>query len=162
MDIFSFFTTLGLGGIIGSVITYYFERKKIIFQTIHQERVKVLLELYRKIIRTERAFQSLMNPAQGAGEPSEEEKKKKAAEIANEFLEYFHDNKIYLDDCVEDKIIAINEKLVNAWARFNYTVKFGGKIDTSEWTSVWAEVKEEIPKISKEVKKEFQGIIGIE
>ena len=157
-----FIATLGLGGIIGAVVTFYLERKKFIFQNIHQERVKILLELYRKIVRTERAFQSLMNPFQGAVEPPEEQKKKKAAETANDFLEYFHDNKIYLDDYVEEKIIFINEKLINTWARFNYTVKFDGKTDVKEWKSVWDEVKEEIPKISEEVKREFQKTIGIE
>ena len=162
MDIVSFITALGLGGIIGNIITNYLEKKKYVFETIHQERVRVLLELYRKIIRTERAFQSLMNPFQGANEPSQEEKAKKAAESANEFLDYFHDNKIYLNEIIESKIIFINEKLVNVWARFNYVAKFQGEIDAKEWGNVWNEIKDEVPKISKELKREFQEIIGIE
>ena len=42
---------------------------------------------------------------------------------------------------------------------FNYVVKFEGKINSNEWISVWDEVKNEIPKISKEIKKEFQEIM---
>ena len=137
-------------------------KSNFIFKTIHEERVKVLLELYRKITRTERAFQSFMNPFQGASEPSQEEKAKEAAKTANEFLEFFHDNKIYLSDNLELKVRSINEKLINSWSRFHYTVKFENKVNTKEWIEVWNKVKEEIPSISRELKNEFQKIIGIE
>jgi len=164
MDIRSIILALlggfGINEIINNVINYKIHKHKVEFETIYQKRIDILSELYKKIDKTERLFQSLMAPFQEAGDLSQKEKAKNAGQAAAEFLDYFRENRIYLNDSLEMKINSMNEKLRDAWITFKYA-NWEGKIDTKEWINAWDKIKGEVPIISKEIKKEFREIMGI-
>ncbi|MFH1656194.1 MAG: hypothetical protein ABH956_00265 [Candidatus Nealsonbacteria bacterium] len=164
MDLWSIIIGL-LGGfsireIINSAIDYKYKINKFKFETIYEKRVEVLSELYKKIDKTERLFQSLMAPFQEALDLSQEEKAKNAAQSANDFLDYFNENKIYLNDNLERKINFINKELRDAWIIFKYANWEKNK-DIKEWKKAWDKVKNDIPVINEEIKKEFRKILGI-
>ena len=69
-------------------------------------------------------------------------------------------NKIYLNDALEEEINSVNKELRDAWITFKYaTYEKEKKIE--KWKEAWDKVKEEVPVINKEIRKEFRKILGI-
>lgn len=73
------------------------------FSRLHERRFRVLEQVYRRLSEAHRTFASMTSPIEFAGEPSKPEKQKVAYEAANNFIAYFHRNKILLpaDLCLE-------------------------------------------------------------
>lgn len=158
--------TFGIGtlfaNIIDRILNYRLEKNKFIFENIYIERAKVIKETYQKIALMHRAFQSLMAPMQLAGEPSKAEKTKKAVDLANDFIDYFDVNRIFFDENLEIKLNNFNEKMLSVWRKFQFaTAEELGRQDIKVWMEVWTEMKEEIPKLKKEIETKFREEIGI-
>lgn len=152
---------LGIGELINKIFDYIFSKNRFKFEMIYRKRIEILSEIDKKIYKTQKSFQDLMSPLQTAGEPTKKEKGKFAAETANDFLEYLNENKIYLNDNLESRLDNINKKLADAWATHRAATWFEKDSDIKKWTESWNTVKDEIPSISKEIRKEFRKILGI-
>jgi len=152
---------LGIGDIINKLFDYKIHKSKIKFETIYQKRVEILTELSKKIYKTEKSFKSLMSPLQGGEEMTKLEKGKVAAESANDFLDYLNENRIYLNDCLEEKFELINSEMKDAWATHQAARWDDRKPDTEMWIKAWEKVEKEIPAMNKEVRKEFRKIMSI-
>jgi len=156
----------GLGtlfpNIIDRILNYRLQKKKFQFEKLYIERAEVIKETYQKMVRMHRAFESLMAPLQLAGEPSKAEKMREAANLANDFIKYFDINRIYFDEDLEEKINIFDGKMREAWNKFRYaTAEELGKQDIDKWNEAWKEVKEEIPKLKKEIERKFRKEIGM-
>lgn len=162
--ILNFIGAFGFGAlftnIVDRIINYKLQKKKFQFEKLYIRRAEIIEKTYKKLSKMHRAFQSLMAPLQLSGEPSREEKAKRAAELANDFIEYFDDNRIYFEKNLEQKINEINKEFREAWLKFQYATE--EKINIEEWTNAWKKVKEGIPEIKEEIKQEFRKILGVQ
>ncbi len=165
MDIWSIAIGLlggfGIGSIINTIINYKAQKERFKFETIYKKRVEILSELYKKIDKTERLFGSLMAPFQEAGDFTPEEKLKQAVKAANEFLEYFCENRIYLNESIEEKVDVVSKEFKQVWITFKYATFEKNRYDIKKWQEVWHKVKDDIPIINKEIKEKFREIMGI-
>jgi len=137
---------------------------KIRYEKLHSERAEVIKEVYKKIVRTNRSFHSLMNPMQWAGEPTEEEKGKKAASEINSLVDFYEENRIFFEEKLAGEIDELLKKFRDPWIQFDYSkYKTESKHkDVEEWNKAWKQISEDIPVIKKLIEKRFRDIIGIE
>ena len=133
------------------------------FDILHTERAVVIKEVYKLIVRTQRAFASLMCPLQLAGEPSQEEKTKILIDKYNELATFFLENRLFFDETLALEIDRLLSKFLDIWNRWNYAKEYNSKKipKIEEWGKIWDEVKDEIPKIEKSIEQKFREIIGI-
>lgn len=151
-----------LTNIIDRILNYRLQKKKFQFEKLYIKRAEVVEETYKKIIDTHRALESLMAPMQLAGEPTKAEKIKSAVDKGNDFVRYFDIHRIYFDENLEQEIEQLHKKMRDAFNKFKYaTTEELGKQDIKEWTNAWQEIREETPKLRKEIEKKFRNIIGI-
>ncbi len=154
---------LGIGSLITSIIerilNHRLQKKKFQFENLYIKRAKVVDQIYKKLDKTQRIFLSLTSPFQAAGEPSQEEKAKKAAKSANDFLDYFNQNRLYLEEEVGKILDNINNELKNVWIEFNYAKQ---KPDFKKWSVSWEKVKDDVPQAMKKIRERFREIIGLE
>jgi len=187
MDWFALFQNLGIfsiaSGLIVWLIKQFFKQSfakdlekfkadlskeaiqfRVRYEKLHSERAEVIKEVYKRISRTYRAFRSYMCPLQLAGEPSEEEKGKKAADEVNALIDYYEENKIFFEKEIAKEIDNLLQKFREAWNQFDYSkYKTEGKHrDVKEWNKAWKNISEETPKIKELIENRFREIIGIE
>jgi|Deesub1362A_J573_1020465.scaffolds.fasta_scaffold02881_5 hypothetical protein len=142
-------------------------RYKTQFEALHAERAQVIKEVYKRIVRTQDAFESLIRPLQLAGEPSLEEKAKRVASEFNNLSEFFKENRLYFEEQLAQEIDKLLEKFYEIWIKWGEVrdLKEGGE-RTSEvlkrWRETWEKIKEEIPPIKKSIEQKFRDIVGID
>jgi len=134
------------------------------YEKMHSERAEVTKELYKKIVKTYRTFHSYMCPLQTSGEPSQDEKGGEAVKIANNFTDYYEENRIFVDEELAKKIDKLSETFKQAWNEFEiYRLsKKNREFDLENWREAWKIISEQTPIIKKEIEDEFRKIIGIE
>jgi len=137
---------------------------RIRYEKLHSERAEVIKKVYEKISRTYRAFRSYMCPLQLAGESSEKEKGKKAADEVNALVDYYEANRIFFEEEVAKEVDSLLQEFREAWNQFNYSKYKTGKghRDVEEWNKVWKKISEETPKTKELIENRFRKIIGIE
>lgn len=134
------------------------------YEKMHAERAEVIKNLYKKIVRTHRAFHSFMNIFQQAGDKLEPEKGQLAADEANDFTDYFEENKIFLGRELADKIEDLSKTFRLAWIQFESSRRNEKYSDSyfNNWIEAFKLIDEETPKIKTEIENEFRIIIGID
>jgi len=134
------------------------------YEKMHAERAEVIKELYKKISKTHRSFSSFMAIFQKAGDTPEKEKGEIAAQNANDFTDYYEENKIFVDRKLSEKIDKLSAAFRDAWLKFEISRGSRKEEDTyiKFWESAWKTITEETPKIKEEIEDDFRKIIGIE
>jgi hypothetical protein len=139
---------------------------KIKYERLHAERVEVIKDVYKKIVGAHESLRSLINPLQGAGEPTEDEKAKKASQANIELIEYYQENRIFFDEELATEIDALRLGLREAWGKFHNsrTARKDGdyKEARNEWLDAWEKIDEEVPKVKGHLEEKFRTILGIE
>ncbi len=137
-------------------------RDHIRYEKLHTERATVIKKVYRDIVNVYRDFSSLMNPLQMAGEPTKEEKTKKAAESANTFLNDFEENRIFFEEELAERLDTLQTSLRKIWLDFQYKDDLPlGKERLAEWSKAWTAIQEEIPQLKKIIESDFRNILGL-
>lgn len=136
---------------------------RIRYEKMHSERAEIIKELYKKIVQTFRAFHSYMNPFQNDPE-SQEKKGKEASVCANNFTDYYEENRIFVDENLAKEIDKLSDVLKKAWvefeiSRFNKTNKISY---VENWNKAWKIISEDTPTIKTKIEEEFRKIIEIE
>lgn len=134
------------------------------YETMHAERAQVTKNLYAKLTMTHRDLGSLMSMFQAAGDISQVEKTKKAAESANEFTDYFEQNKIFLDKKLASKIEVLSKTFRSAWIKYDTHKMLNNHSNESMkyWEDSWDIINKRVPEIKQEIEHDFRAIIGIE
>jgi hypothetical protein len=97
------------------------ELKKVAFEhetryaKLHERRAEVLEELFKRLVRANDAFASRFRAVQFAGEASSDEKTRRASELANQFIDYYIENRLFIDKPLAEKIDAVNRHFQNVW-----------------------------------------------
>ncbi|MDD5569070.1 MAG: hypothetical protein PHG23_01490 [Candidatus Pacebacteria bacterium] len=154
-------------GIIGSLITilvqYLTSTFIVKYENLHNERAQIIKNLYQRVVKTYRSFYSYMNPLQLAGEPNQESKGKETAKLANEFTDYYEENRIFIDKKLTKEVDKLSKVFREAWAEFETHRMLQGKkeFDFKNWQKAWNIISKETPLIKEKIEDEFRGIIGI-
>jgi hypothetical protein len=138
---------------------------RIRYEKMHGDRVEVIKEVYKRIVRTYRSFSSLVAPFQSAEEPSQDEKGRDAANKANELTDYYEENKIYFDEKLACDIDSLLAEFKSIWADFQSSrVSIGlrdNKVMMEQWVCAWKKIQERIPGVKKQLEGSFRNILSI-
>jgi hypothetical protein len=126
--------------------------------------VEVIRNLYRLLVRTEKALENFMSQREPIDYDKKTEFKKDTLDIINEFVNYFEENEIIFD---LDTVLLITE--ITDWIKKSKEVQNRAKLFESERGSdIWEEaitekqdllekvVRKKIPELKGKLKKEFQ------
>jgi hypothetical protein len=124
------------------------------FARLHDERVRVIVELYKKLARTDVAFRLWIAPLSSGNDPLAGEK---AAAAANDLFEYFDENQIYFDPKFCADTVTLRLAFRRAWANFGS----GGKPDPKDWLETWEEFERVVPPLRAEIEEQIRKILGV-
>jgi hypothetical protein len=85
------------------------------YARLHEKRASALEELFRRMVKANRAFSDRFRAFRFAGDPPEAEQTKQAGDAANEFIDWFSENRLFIDNELADKILLVNQHFQNAW-----------------------------------------------
>lgn len=140
-------------------------KHRIVFEKLQTERAIVIKETYKRIVIVNKAFRSYMNPFQFAGDLNKEEKQKEAAKSANDFIDYFEQNRIFFEESLAKKIDEIKNILWDAWHDFMLSRELRQedvKAANEKWGNAWNILERKIPEIKIDIENKFRSVIGIE
>lgn len=137
-----------------------FERETT-FSRLHDKRVQVIEELYKRISAVSRAMHQLINDIQAKDGPSLRARADAAANAGDDFLEYYLQHQIYFDEALCEKLQVFNDKIFDAWSKFgmsNLIEDIGAHHEKR--LEAWTAISEEAPKIRLELEREFRTLLG--
>jgi hypothetical protein len=85
------------------------------YARLHEKRAEALEELFKRMVRANDAFAIKFRGFVVSGEPSEEEKAKQAAQAADAFLDWFSQNRLFIENDLADRILLVNRQFTNVW-----------------------------------------------
>ncbi len=178
-------SALGLLAIIISLITafgvawatFYFNRRleefKTRFNKLHEKRMEVIAELYRRIVRAEQAMRTFVTvmPPESGENLKLPEKGKLVYKAIDELWDFFTENRIYFNEGICNKLSTLENEIFEACLFFEYSMVNYLKADASEeekikkLENVLAKVRDSskriLPSIKKEIEDEFRNLIGV-
>ena len=138
---------------------------RIRYERLHTERVVVIKEVYKKIVRAHESLRSLINPCQGVDEPSLGEKGETAGRSNRELIAYYQENRIFFEEQLAKKIDSLLSKLYQAWNEFDLSQseRSGGdpKAAQKAWEDAWKQIDKDVPRVKSELENNFRGTLGI-
>ena len=157
-----------IGGLIGGFVSYYFFKEKIKFSKLHEERAKVIKELYEKLVIFEESMKSLTSPMKFYGDMKEKEKLKMSREKGHEFEVYYRKNKIYFDKKICDILEEILKEM--KYSQITFSV-YPDEIDATkinepkekwdERVSAWKRIVDKVPQLKEKLEEEFRIILVV-
>src|SRR6056297_1231418 len=160
----TFVSGFGVGGVLAVLARYWSKTKQYRFKKLHNKRLNVIREIYRKITRTEDVFRTLLSSIDPAREANIDEARDEVASVANDLYDYFRKNRIYFEDNLADEIDFLIEQLKKIWHDFSYDVYPNlGEKKIAQWNKIWKEQLDyQIPLLKLRIECRFRNIIGIE
>lgn len=142
-------------------------KDRIRYEKMHNKRAEVIERLYKKIVRAYRALHSYMHIFQRTGDSTEKEKGEKAAKAANDFTDYFEENRIFIEESLAKRIDDLSKKFKEAWNNFDLSRYLReSKNSSSDYVKKWEEafngIDQDANRIKKTIERKFRKIIGIE
>ncbi len=146
------------------------------YSTLHEARAMVIRDLFTKIVKAEKSMSSLVAIFEPVGQPPKEEKAKIAATDFNNLADYFTENEIYLSERVAGLFNKVSSNIRDAWYEFmkypsykqtpNYFLNPEiVKVEQEKiksWGEAWKKMREDLPPLKNELKKELQKILGVD
>lgn len=147
---------------IGEMSTKWFSFKR--YGKFHVEGTGVIKETYKNISKTYIALESLIAPMQWVGEKSIIEKRKDFVDIANNFLQYFQENKIFFSQNLSSDINKLSEEFKEVYNKWNLSQVSGvnGRHNLEDWNKAWEQLKTDVSQTKVEIENKFRKIIGTE
>lgn len=138
------------------------------FSKLHEDRAEVIAELYSRLVEAHWAGEGFVSPMEYVGEPSKEEKFKKALNASASFYQYFEKKKIYLPKALCDQLDSfvktIREQSVNFGVYLMHPPEHlppnVEKEKTEAWHKAWKTFEEKVPKAREALEDELRAILG--
>ncbi|MBI2415639.1 MAG: hypothetical protein HYV33_03195 [Candidatus Kerfeldbacteria bacterium] len=140
------------------------EEHKIKFDRLHSERAEVIKNLYGKLSKSITSMQSLISPVQFDGQKIED-KMNKAVEEANDFIEYYDQNKIFFQKelCVLlDTITLSLKESFKLFKRKDHEPDKSSNEVLDFWDQAWNKISSDVPKAKEKLENEFRKLLGVE
>jgi hypothetical protein len=132
------------------------------FRRLHERRVEVISDVYRNLVRAERAMGSWTRPLQMAGEPSSEEKGKDAVEAAAAFVQHFEENRIWLEADLCEDVKKVADGLYRAYVDFTTYRRDDFSNERLEmWQKAWRAVSEDVPGTRERIEGRVRAMLGV-
>jgi len=133
--------------------TTAFERE-VRFSKLHERRAEVIAELYKLLVKTHAAFESLIKPFHFSNEPKQSESIEIAKKCGETFINYYTENKIYFNSTICKEIDDFNSNLIDAWTKYLTINSDGYRIDQEgikQWRDSWNTIREKVPIIRSRI-----------
>jgi hypothetical protein len=130
------------------------------FSRLHDRRVEVVAELYRKLVLAEDAFSKAIDPID-LGTPLEEiehrrkEKDTEAVTTVNEFLAYSRMHEVWLTDEIGQTVGNLGRAFREVWHLYVEDRRGGG-----DWPAAWRRVGSEVPQLKTEIRNAMRAVLG--
>lgn len=134
------------------------------FGRLHERRVLVLDEMYKLLVRAERAMGTWTHPLREAGAPPEEELVRRAVDAINEFRTYFVEHRIWLDADLEPLVGAFDKKLVETLIKHTTYSPDDPSVHRERleaWKDVWETMQNEVPNVRRGIEHRFRLLLGV-
>lgn len=156
--VLAIFGTLGVGGLFGSFITYILNKREYKFQMLHEKRIEVIVELYKKIVDAELAMgtATIETKAEFLGTP--QERLSKASDITHEMTMYYFKNRIYLEESLAEEIKKFDLELGHVY--FDLAEIEGVK--NRNFEQAQEKMNKVIRPMKKSLERKLQDILGVE
>lgn len=128
------------------------------YAKLHETRTEVIAELYKRLARTQAAFESLMAIHVPTGAPRYDERIQAAAKNYNELQSYWIENRLYFSDEVGAKL----DGLYNEYAKTFYAVilpRPDGP-DSKDWIELFEKITKVLKGVQKDVENDFRQMLG--
>jgi len=145
------------------------EKFKISYSNVFVEKVEVIKETYKKLIRAENPLEYLMRPIKVGPTKSNEEIAAEVVIKANELFDYFDENELLFNDKSIETFKLIRKKYLKVWNTYSKKKFLGENISGKLLVMLRAEMSEvyekilqgEIQDLKKLLKSEFQKQLGM-
>jgi hypothetical protein len=143
------------------------------YSSLHIKRLDVIESLYKRIVNVNQSMQAYTAAVKEGGENFEEEEKKRVDKVNTNFIafvSYYTEHKIYFKEEVCGMIENIKNLLWKNASEYSLSmdmIKMPGmdsgtrKELIKNIRSATKTISEEIPKMEKELEKEFRLLIGV-
>jgi len=135
------------------------------YEKLHTERAIVIKEIYKRIAKVHIILLSLTNPGKFTGEPPIAEQEKEAAEAINDLVEFYEENRVFLEESLGKEIDNLIRIIRDSWYTFQFSQQMRSTGETGAGDKrfeSWKLAKDEIPKVKRVIETKFRGILGIE
>jgi hypothetical protein len=131
------------------------------FARLHERRVEILAELYKKLAITEDSFIDVLHPVQRGSKEDHNKRIRDAQVGAIKFFEFFNENRVFLDEDVCELIVTLREKLRRTSAGF--AGAFGYE-DMTPNAQEWADTRKlflaEVPPLRTQIDARVRKMLG--
>lgn len=140
------------------------------FIKIHERRVEVIAELYRRIDRARSDFAFLASPFGLTSDPTKQEQMKTAVDALIALSEFFHQNRVYLRGSISERVDGLLSKLKDvdffmrrqlSGRRPPETAGSGEAAPKDYWDKAHDIMRKEVPQILDTITHDFHSILGI-
>jgi hypothetical protein len=134
------------------------------FSRLHERRIEVIGDIYRNLVRAERAFASWTQPLQMAGDKNWDEKGTVAVAAATTFVEHFQENRIWLEPDLCDDVQKVVHGLYTAYVKFTIydpEDKSAWYERFEKWREAWGAVSKEVPPVREKIEARVRLLLGV-
>jgi hypothetical protein len=141
-----------------------FERE-IRFVKLHEKRLDIIAELYRRLSAANIAMSKLVSPMQFGGKEAEKQNHDRAADACQQFRDYYLQHRIYFDVGLCEHLDGLDAKF---WQIFIHYYMYDS--DDQEVArerrktqlEAWDQASEEVPPMLREIERSFRTLLGHE
>jgi hypothetical protein len=133
------------------------------FARLHEKRVEVIAELYARLVRAEASVAAYVDPIEMSGGPTKDELAAKADEYHVEFIRFFSENRLWLDESLERQFEAFIEAIVKPGISFSvFRLHDRGSVEYfKRWNEAWQAVSTDVPVLRKAIETRFREMLGV-
>jgi hypothetical protein len=131
------------------------------FVRLHEKRVEIIAELYKKLAITEDAFQDVLHPIQAGSREQHDQRIREAQVDAMKFFAFFNENRVFLDDQLCGLILTLKEKLRRISAEFAGAFGFGTSPTGDQWKEAWKLFSADVPQLRAEIESRVRQMLGV-
>jgi hypothetical protein len=141
-------------------------RQTTVFSQLHDQRAKVIADVYALLAPAEQAIRVMVAPFQQAGAPDGTTLMHNSAAAITALSEKFAANRIWFSEPTCKKADAVLNEMLEIHNRFNIMARGGSgknrEVNTEEWVKSWDRVKDQLPGLRGALEADFRTILGVE
>lgn len=139
--------------------------RRVVSSRVHEERAKIVVELYQRFVRFERDMRALTSG--GSGDASAGDLRRTATQSGNDFADYYAEHRIYFppDACeaVERLQQEMNQVFVDMRAATSHDDRTEQGADVDRWRSTWQDASEDqVPELKAELEDHCRELLGVD
>ena len=132
---------------------------------VHRMRVEVVSELYRRLTRVQRLLDTAHHSDHFAMSYATDAKQ--FVEMGASFLDYFDENRVWLDEALCDDIAELGRGVRQAWTFFAGWASLDPTLDSARlqenrplaWRSAWYSVSSELPQLRRHIESRMRELL---